>query len=47
MMFIFKRELVYRKANRKSQKLFPYGKILENLPDVFIHIEILGPVVQN
>ena len=35
---IFRRKLVYRKGNSKSQKLSPLLKMAKNLPGVAIHL---------
>ena len=35
----FGRELLFREVNRKSQKLFPFVKMVEKHGDVAIHIK--------
>ena len=37
----FRRGLVYRNANRKSQKLSPMSEMAENPPSVSTHLRIL------
>ena len=39
--FFFKRGLVYKKANRKLQKLFPLSTMAENLADAYIHLKAI------
>ena len=38
----FKRAALSREVNRKSQKLFPFVKIIENHGGVLVHLNIYG-----